>query len=141
MTSPIIPPVSPVAFRWLAALTGLTSLGVLIEAVFAGQFVSQDHRDSWIAIHNMTANVVLLLALATMVVAIIALRRALPAIMWGSVALFVLLVVQTVLGNLITEAHVNGLIGVHVPLAVIIFGLTVWLPIATTGARRRTATV
>jgi hypothetical protein len=54
----------------------------------------------------------------------------------GGVALFVLVVAQTAIGHLITEGKQDGLIGVHVPLAFVVFGLTIWLSIRTAILRR-----
>jgi lipopolysaccharide export LptBFGC system permease protein LptF len=132
--------VAPPAFKWFTALTGVTSLGIFVEALLAGQFVSQDHRDSWIDIHGTVANVVVLASLAAAVVALITLRRTFPRLTWGSVVLFVLLVIQTIIGHLITDASIDGLIGVHVPLVLVIFGLTVSLSITATAARRKLTT-
>jgi hypothetical protein len=47
----------------------------------------------------------------------------------GSITLFVLIVIQTVIGHVITDGHHPGLIVVHVPLALLVFGLTVWLSV------------
>jgi heme A synthase len=123
---------------WFAALTGLTSAMILVQAITAGQFVSQAHRHGWISVHEVTANVTQLAALASAVYAIIALRKTQPGLTWGSVVLFVLLVVQAGLGYAITDGHQDGLIGVHVPLAMIVFGLTVWLSLRAALARRAT---
>ena len=51
----------------------------------------------------------------------------------------VLLLVQTVLGHLITDVEADGLIGVHVPVALLVFGLAVWLSIRGAAVRRRSA--
>ncbi|MBW4032440.1 MAG: hypothetical protein HIU88_07215 [Acidobacteria bacterium] len=126
---------SPIS-RAFAPLAGVTALGVFAQAITAGEFVSQKNRDGWITAHSMIGNVTLLLALATAIVAIIAFRSAQRPLMIGSIVLFVLLIVQTIIGHLITDAHQDGWIGVHVPLALIIFGITVWLPIRSAALRR-----
>lgn len=126
---------SPIS-RAFAPLAGVTALGVFAQAITAGEFVSQKNRDGWITAHSMIGNVTLLLALATAIVAIIAFRSAQRPLMIGSIVLFVLLIVQTIIGHLITDAHQDGWIGVHVPLALIIFGITVWLPIRAAALRR-----
>ena len=137
MTDISTPTVSPSTYRWFAILTGLTSLSIFVQAIIAGLFVSQPHRGSWIDVHSIVANVVVVLALATAIFTIVMLRRALRSVMWGSVALFVLVVVQVVIGHLITDASLDGLIAVHVPLAFVVFGLSGWLAVQSAMSRRR----
>jgi heme A synthase len=121
-------------------LVGLTGLGVLLQAVTAGAFVSQDGRDSWVNVHGVIADVTWVLALIT---AVYAFRRVRPSghrRLWaGAAALFVLLLAQTGLGHLITDGGMDGLIVVHVPVAMIIFGLVAWLSFAAATARRHGA--
>jgi heme A synthase len=123
--------------RTFAILTGLTSLAIFVQAITAGQFVSQSHKHSWIDAHSMIANVAVVLALATGIFAVVAIRKASPVLMWLTVVLFVLTVFQTIIGHLITEGHIDGWIGVHVPLAFIIFGLTAWLSFRASSLRKR----
>jgi lipopolysaccharide export LptBFGC system permease protein LptF len=128
--------VPPSVLKWFSALVGLTSLSILVQAIVAGEFVSQDHRKYWIELHGTVAYFVIALALATMVFTIVKLRRTKRAILLGSIVLFVLVVVQVELGHEITDNKQDWLIGIHVPLAFIIFGIAVWLPINTTMLRR-----
>jgi hypothetical protein len=123
------------SYRWFAALVGLTSLSILLQAVTAGQFMS--HQHSWLGVHDVVADVVMVLALATAIFTIVAFRRALPSVMWGAIALFILVAVQTVLGHLIVDAKIDWLVGIHVPLAFIVFGLAGWLAVQSATARRR----
>ncbi|HEY2642871.1 MAG TPA: hypothetical protein VGI56_03870 [Galbitalea sp.] len=127
---------SPSTLRVFSALVGLTSLAIFLQAITAGEFVSQKGRDGWINAHDVIADVVAILALATMIFAIVALRKFSRAILIGSIALFVLVVIQTFLGHQITDNHQDWLIGIHVPLAFIIFGIAVWLPIQSVALRR-----
>ncbi len=122
--------------RLVAPVAGITALAIFLQAVTAGEFVSQDHRDGWITVHGIIGNAVVLLALATAVVTLIALRRTAPVLVGAAIGLFVLVVVQTVIGHLITEGKQDGWIALHVPLAFIIFGLTVWLPVGAARVRR-----
>jgi hypothetical protein len=130
---------APTGLRVFNMLVGLTSLGILLQAITAGEFVSQHGRHPWIAAHNIIATITIVVALATMIVGIVAVRRVDALLNWLAIALFVLLVVQTVLGHLITDSHADGLIGVHVPVAVLVFGLAVWLSIRGAAVRRRSA--
>ena len=128
--------------RTFVRLVGLTAVGVLLQAVTAGVFVGQDGRDSWINAHGVIADVTWVLALVT---AVYALRRVRPTghrRLWiGSALLFVLALAQTGIGHLITDAGMDGLIVVHVPLAMLIFGLAAWLSHAAVTARRATSPV
>jgi hypothetical protein len=120
-------------------LLGITSLGIFLQAVTAGAFMSQRGLEGWVDAHDIIASVVTVLALATMICAIIALRKISRAIVIGTVVLFVLTAAQTVIGHLIADSHFRGLIAVHVPLAFVIFGIAVWLPIQSAVLRRRQA--
>jgi heme A synthase len=115
-------------------VNGLTLLGVLLQAVWAGEFIDRTDQALWITVHEIGGFVVVVLSLVTALVAA-ALRRADPALTFGAVGLFVLIVIQTGLGEAITRAGRAELIVSHVPLAMLIFGLGVYLSIA--GARLR----
>lgn len=71
-----VPPGRLTAF---AALTGLTSLVIFLQAVTAGQFVSQPGRTGWVTVHGVVADVAWGLALVTAIYAVAGLRRAVPA--------------------------------------------------------------
>jgi hypothetical protein len=128
---------APAAVRIFSIVNGLTLLGVLLQAVWAGLFIDQTGRDMWITVHEIGGFVVVLLALVTALVAAALLRRADSALTLGAVGLLVLIVVQTGLGEAITKSGRQELIVSHVPLAMLIFGLGVYLSIA--GARLRRA--
>ncbi|MFY9807150.1 MAG: hypothetical protein WCC65_07220 [Pseudonocardiaceae bacterium] len=127
-------PPSPGAVRIFSILNGLTLLGVLLQAVWAGEFIDRHGRHDWVTVHEIGAFVVVVLALATAVTAI-ALRRASSALTYGALGLLVLIVVQTGLGEAITKGNANELITAHIPIAVLIFGLGVYL--SGVGARLR----
>jgi lipopolysaccharide export LptBFGC system permease protein LptF len=133
------PSPSPTTLKWFSALTGLTSLSVLAQAVIAGEFVSQKHRTGWIDVHDVVADVVAVLALATMIFTIVALRKTSRALVIGTIVLFVLVVAQIAIGHQITDNKQDWLIAVHVPLAFIIFGIAIWLPINAVALRRANA--
>jgi hypothetical protein len=126
-------------FKAFSALIGVTAVAIFLQAVIAGEFVSQRHRGGWIDVHSIVADVVDVLALATMIFAIVKLRGTSRALLWGSVILLVLVVVQTFIGHLITDGNQDWLIGIHVPLAFIIFGLAIWMPIQSVAVRRKFA--
>jgi heme A synthase len=127
--------------RAFNALVGVTALGIFLQAITAGEFVSQEHRGGWITAHNIISNVTVTVAVAAAIAGFAAGRINRTAA-WASVVLALLLVVQIVIGHLITDAKQDGWIAVHVPLAFVIFGLTIWLSIRGAMARRsRAATV
>jgi hypothetical protein len=113
-----------------SALVGLTSLGVLLQGLWAGLFLRRgaSGRQTWVEVHQHGAEVTVLLALLATVAAAVWLRSRVDLLV-GTVLLFVLLVLEMVLGSAAGSA-----IAVHVPLAMVLMGLAVWLPLA---ARRR----
>lgn len=122
------------AVRLFSILNGLTLLGVLLQAVWAGEFIDQPGRGAWNTVHEMSGFVVVVLALATALAAL-RLRRAHSALAPGAVGLLVLIIVQTGLGEAISKAGADGLIVAHVTIAMLIFGLGVYL--SGVGARLR----
>jgi FtsH-binding integral membrane protein len=130
---------SPSSLKWFSALVGLTSLAIFVQAVTAGEFVSQKHRGGWIDAHDIVADVVAVLALATMIFTIVTMRKSSRALVVGTIVLFVLVVIQIFLGHQITDNKQDWLIGIHVPLAFIIFGIAIWLPINAVALRRAIA--
>jgi hypothetical protein len=128
--------VPPGRFTVFAALTGLTSLVIFGQAVIAGQLVSQPGQHGWVSVHDVVADVACGLSLVTAIYAAAALRRAGPGLVVAAAGLFVLVLAQTGIGNLITHRGDDGLIAVHVPLAFVIFGLTLWLSVRAALSRR-----
>jgi len=112
-----------------SALIGLTTLGVLLQGLWAGLFLRRggDHS-SWVSVHQHGGEATVTLALLATIAAVLWLRER-RDLLGGTVLLLVLLVVEYFLGR----AGGNSVV-VHVPLALLLMGLAVWLPVA---ARRR----
>jgi hypothetical protein len=127
---------SPGAVRTFSVVNGLTLLGVLLQAVWAGQFINQPGREAWITVHEIGGFVVVMLALVTAALAVATLRGASPALVFGALSQLVLIAVQTGFGEMITKAGANELIIIHVTLAMLIFGLGIYLSIAGAQLRR-----
>lgn len=115
-------------------LVGLTSLAVLLQAVWAGIFLehdgARDRSTTALDLHSIGATVAVVLALAAVVVASMQLR-ARRDLWFGSIVLLVLLVVEMALGQLIKDNDQDGLTVVHIPLAMLIMAVCVWLPLRT----------
>ena len=120
------------------SLIGLTAVVVLLQGVWAGMFLAHDGErnasSSWIDVHSMGGDAAILLAAMATLVAAIKLRPRKE--LWiGSGILTVLLVLETYLGGLIRDGGQDSLTAVHIPLAMALMGLVVWLPLR---ASRRT---
>ena len=113
-------------------LLGLTALAVLLQAVWAGIFLQHDgERDAasnWIDVHARGGEVAIVLALLATVVALVKLRHRKD--LWiGSAVLTILLVAESYIGGLIVDDSKDTLTAVHVPLAMAIMALVIWLPL------------
>lgn len=120
-----------------SVLVGLTALAVLLQGVWAGLFLEHDgERDaasSWMSVHARGGDIAIGLALLATIVALIKLRQR-KDLCVGSAALTVLLAVEAYIGGLIVDASKDTLTAVHVPLAMAIMALVIWLPLrARTG--------
>src|SRR5579862_8977808 len=119
-----------------AALIGLTSFAILLQGIFAGVFVEPGSHPGWLNAHDINADVALGLSVASAGYALVLLRRAAPSLAVGAVVLALLLVALVAIGHAITGSRDNGLTPVHVPLALLAFGVTVWLSARVRTLRR-----
>jgi heme A synthase len=117
--------------RAYSALTGLAALTVLLQGLWAGMFLEHDgQRDeagSWIEVHATGGEVAIALAAVAAIWALLRLR-ARKDLVYGAIALTVLLVVEAYLGGLIVDEGRDALTPVHIPLALLLMGFAVWLP-------------
>jgi uncharacterized membrane protein len=115
-----------------SALIGISALAVLLQGLWAGIFLEHDgHRDaasSWIDVHARGADVALLFAVLATVYAFWK-RRARTDLWIGGFVFSVLIVVESYIGGLIRDDSKDTLTAVHVPLAMAIMALAVWLPV------------
>jgi|1185.fasta_scaffold449232_1 heme A synthase len=107
-------------------LVGLVALGIVLQGVWAGMFIrpGQANSATWVTVHARGAEVTLVLALAATVVAFLRLR-ARRDLFLGAGALVVLLALQAFIGGLVYKNP--GLTAVHIPLAIALMALPVWL--------------
>jgi hypothetical protein len=120
-----------------SSLAGLTSLVVLLQGVWAGLFLPAGkggpYDDSWVSTHNWGARVTLLFALATAVIGFLTLRERRE--LWiGAIVVTVLVAIEAGLGAAISDGGSSAAAAVHVPLALLIMSLTVWLPLRASRA-------
>lgn len=117
--------------RLYQALIGLAAVAVLLQGLWAGIFLQHDGErgaaGSWVTVHARGGEVALLLAAAATVVAYVK-HRGRRDLWIGTAALTVLLVLESYLGGLIVDQGKDTLTAVHVPLAMALMGLVVWLP-------------
>ena len=114
-----------------SALVGLASLGVLLQGLWAGLFLRRGDQGTWVSIHQHAGETTVLLGVLAAVAALVWMRHSRPALV-GTLVFAVLLVLELVLGYTIDGG--GAAVVVHVPLAMLLMGLAVWLPLA---ARRR----
>ena len=113
-------------------LIGLSALAVLLQGLWAGIFLENDGQrdaaDSWIHVHSIGGEVAIGLAVLAAVAGFVQLRARRD--LWiGAVVMVVLLVLEAYIGGLIHDDGVNTLTAVHIPLAMALMALAVWLPL------------
>lgn len=120
--------------RVFSVLNGLVLLGVLVQGMTGGAFLGGAAGVDWAQLHQVDAGVVEALALVAAILAIATQRRHRGIAVWSPV-LFALLVLQHGLGAGISGGN-RVLVAVHVPVALLVMGLGVYLSIAAARARR-----
>lgn len=117
----------PRSTAW-SILVGLAALLVLLQGLWAGLFIheGQDYQQSWVEIHARGADVAIGLAVIATVVALVKLRSRLDLVV-GTIAFTVLLALEAFLGGLVGDYA--AMTAVHLPLAMALMGLAVWLPL------------
>jgi hypothetical protein len=113
-----------------SAVIGLAALAVLLQGVWAGLFLREEggYQHSWVEVHARGADVAIVLAAAATIIAFLRLR-ARKELWIGSLAFTVLLVLEAYLGGRISDEHSTASQVVHIPLALALMGLAVWLPL------------
>ena len=110
----------------LQSVLVLHVLGVIMQAALAGEFLSG--ADSAVRIHEVTGWTVA--GLGLLQIAIAAISKKIP--LWFTIAS-----VGTFLGEALQVGTGYGrFLNVHIPLAIIIFGLVVWQTLWAFGERR-----
>ena len=125
-----------------SALIGISALAVLLQGLWAGIFLEHDgERDaasSWIEVHARGADIGLAFAVLATLYAVWR-HRSRKDLWVGGLVFTALLVLESYIGGLIVDESKDILTAVHVPLAMAIMGLAVWLPLrASRRVRLRT---
>jgi hypothetical protein len=124
------------------ALTGLAAVAVLLQGLWAGIFLRQDGQrdaaESWINVHATGGEVAIVLAALATAAALWKLRDRKE--LWiGAGVLTLLLILESYLGGLIRDEGKDNLTAVHIPLAMALMGLVVYLPLRAARGPRRPA--
>lgn len=129
------------ATRVFAILAGLSSAFILLQGLWAGLFMSTPDKDPqstpWLEVHAWGGKAAILFALLTTVWAVRSLRHRRDLVI-GAAALTALLVLESYIGGLIVDAGQDVMAAVHVPLALALTALAVWLPLRARSAHRAT---
>jgi heme A synthase len=117
--------------RVFAALTGLAALATLLQGLWAGMFLEHDGQrdaaESWIEVHATGGEVAIGLAALATIWAFVRLRGRRDLVI-GTIVLTVLLVLEAYIGGLIRDEGKDSLTPLHIPLALLLMAVAVWLP-------------
>jgi hypothetical protein len=115
-----------------SVLMGISAVAVLLQGLWAGIFLEHDgQRDAggnWIDVHARGAEVALAFAVLGTAYALWK-RRARKDLWIGGLAFIALIIVESYMGGQIRDASKDTLTAIHVPVAMAIMGLAVWLPV------------
>ena len=114
-----------------SSVIGLASLAVLLQGLWAGLFIQEGkaYKDNWVTVHAHGGEVALALTVIATVVAFVKLRSR-KDLLIGSAAMVVLLLIESYIGGEIGD-HPRLTI-IHIPLAMALMALSVWLPMRAT---------
>jgi hypothetical protein len=115
-----------------SALVGLSALAVFLQGLWAGIFLEHDGRrdaaSSWIDVHARGGEVALFFAVLATVYGFWKLRARKD--LWGGSLVFTaLLGLESFIGGLIRDDGKDAMTVVHVPLAMALMAVAVWLPL------------
>ena len=110
-----------------SALIGVSALAILLQGVWAGLFIGHQ-GESWVEVHAVGGEVAIAFAAVASILVIWKLRSRRDLLV-GTLLVTLLLVVEAYLGGLIVDEHKDALTVVHIPLAMALISLAVWLPL------------
>lgn len=119
-------------------LMGIAALAVLLQGLWAGLFLEHDGKrdaaSNWIEVHAKGGEVALVFAVLATAYAIWK-RRSRKDLWVGGLVFILLLVAEAYIGGLIVDESQDALTVVHVPVAMALMGLAVWLPLRASRGR------
>jgi len=127
------------AIKATAALVGVLSLLILVQAFTGGWTAREANKTGLVHAHQGVAYLVLGLAVALVIVALVMWRGMAggQVVVAESVALLVLIIIQIGIGQQIGKGKGHpGLLAIHIPLAMIIFGITLHMSTFASNLRR-----
>jgi heme A synthase len=119
---------TPPGMTLYRVFVGLAALGILLQGLWAGVFIrpGQDYDSTWVFVHARGAEVTIACALIATAV-VFWKMRARRDLLVGTGALVLLLAFEAYIGG---EIFPNaGLTALHIPLALALMALAVWLPL------------
>ena len=132
----------PSAVKAISAIVGTLSLGVLVQAVTGGVFARETNHKGLINAHSGIAYLVAVLALAAVVVGFVKWRGKIggQVVLAEAIGLLVLAIIQIGIGQQIGELGKGdthpGLLAIHIPVALLLFGLSLHLSTFVANVRR-----
>lgn len=135
-----LPQPSSTAIKAMSAVVGVLALGVLFQAITAGIFLPSVSKTGAINAHKGVGDLVVLLALASVVMAFTMWRgRAGFQVVSGeTIALLVLAAIELGIGQAMSKnfSKHHGLLVIHIPVALLIFAVTTHLSTYVANLRR-----
>lgn len=128
---------SDASYLVLRVLSIVCGIVILAQGVWAGVFLQRDgaRNPRWIDVHATGAHVATILTAVTLLWTLWRLRVRRDLIR-GAVLLFVLTLLESYVGGLIRDDQKFALTVLHVPLAMVLVGVVVWLPITALPIQR-----
>lgn len=129
---------SPVRHPLYSVLIGLAAVAVLLQGLWAGLFIHEGHdfQQSWVDVHARCGEAAIAFAALASIVSVIKLRSR-PALVIGTIGLTALLVAESFFGGLIGDDP--SMTVVHMPLAMALMGLVIWLTTRSVWPKRAAA--
>ena len=117
-------------------LTGITSLLILLQGLWAGLLLDKggDDASTWATIHKHAGETAVLLAVICFVWALVKLKHR-TELVAGSAVLALAMVVEWFVGHQ-QAGSASSLLWLHIPLALLTMALSVWLPVRAATAKR-----
>ncbi|GAA4264821.1 hypothetical protein GCM10022256_04330 [Frondihabitans peucedani] len=120
-------------------MTGIAVLFIFVQSITAGTFIEdglpESAKNTWTDVHGFIAYPVMVFSLLAAIVAFRGLRGS-GAVPLMAGLLFVATVVQWLSGHAISTLGMDWVTPFHVALAFVVYGIAIWLSIASARLRR-----